>query len=94
MLTYEREQVLVMAITRLKGLPYLNKVVVVWNNPVPPSHNMVWPDIGVPVIVSLFSVPLLQDIYGLQHEKTYLQWFANNKGAVGFAQSNQHFIIR
>lgn len=51
MLTYEREQVLVMAVSRLKGLPYLNKVVVVWNNPLPPSDTMVWPDIGVPVHV-------------------------------------------
>ena len=54
MLTYEREQVLVMAISRLKGLPYLNKVVVVWNNPLPPSDSMVWPDIGIPVHVSYF----------------------------------------
>ena len=51
MLTYERSDVLIQAVTRLKGLPYLNKVIVVWNNPAPPSENLGWPDIGVPVVV-------------------------------------------
>ncbi|XP_052763160.1 exostosin-like 3 isoform X2 [Mya arenaria] len=51
MLTYERSDVLIKAITRLKGLPYLNKVIVVWNNPSMPSENLGWPEIGVPVVV-------------------------------------------
>merc|ERR1719509_630755 len=33
MLTYQREQVLLNSLARLYGLPYLNKVVVVWNSP-------------------------------------------------------------
>jgi len=59
MLTYERSDVLIRAITRLKGLPYLNKVVVVWNNPAMPSENLGWPDIGVPVVVSIMSFILM-----------------------------------
>jgi len=51
MLTYEREQVLLASIARLVGLPYLNKVLVVWNSPKPPSEDLRWPDIGVPVQV-------------------------------------------
>lgn len=52
-LTYERELVLMESIQRLVGLQYLNKVVVVWNSPKPPSLSLRWPDIGVPVHVSL-----------------------------------------
>ncbi|KAJ4429032.1 hypothetical protein ANN_26028 [Periplaneta americana] len=51
MLTYEREQVLINSLSRLYGLPYLNKVVVVWNSPKPPLEDLRWPDIGVPVHV-------------------------------------------
>lgn len=51
MLTYERENVLITALQRLKGLPFLNKAVVVWNNPSPPSPELKWPDIGVPIHV-------------------------------------------
>ncbi|KAF4528806.1 hypothetical protein B566_EDAN017309 [Ephemera danica] len=51
LLTYEREQVLLASIGRLLGLPYLNKVVVVWNSPKPPVEDLRWPDIGVPVHV-------------------------------------------
>jgi len=54
-LTYEREAVLVNAVSRLKGLPHLNKVVVVWNSPQPPNEDLHWPDIGVNVHVSLVS---------------------------------------
>lgn len=49
LLTYEREQVLLDSIARLRGLPYLNSVVVVWNSPKPPSADLKWPDIGMPV---------------------------------------------
>jgi len=51
MLTYEREQVLINSLARLYGLPYLNKVLVVWNSPQPPSSDLQWPDIGVPIHV-------------------------------------------
>ena len=52
MLTYEREAVLLDSVGRLRGLPHLNKVIVVWNSPRPPSSDLRWPDIGVPVHVS------------------------------------------
>lgn len=52
MLTYEREAVLVSALQRLKGVPHLNRVVVVWNSPKPPSPDLHWPDINVPISVS------------------------------------------
>ncbi|OXU17778.1 hypothetical protein TSAR_011354 [Trichomalopsis sarcophagae] len=51
MLTYEREQVLINSLARLYGLPYLNKVIVVWNSPKPPMEDLRWPDIGVPIHV-------------------------------------------
>lgn len=51
MLTYEREQVLMDSLGRLYGLPYLNKVIVVWNSPKPPLEDLRWPDIGVQVVV-------------------------------------------
>lgn len=51
MLTYEREQVLMDSLGRLYGLPYLHKVVVVWNSPKPPLEDLRWPDIGVRVDV-------------------------------------------
>lgn len=50
-LTYEREQVLMDSLGRLYGLPYLHKVIVVWNSPKPPLEDLRWPDIGVPVAV-------------------------------------------
>ncbi len=53
MLTYEREAVLINAIRRLKGLPHLNKVIVVWNSPQPPHEEVKWPDIGVQIHVSI-----------------------------------------
>ncbi|XP_056635228.1 exostosin-3 [Diorhabda sublineata] len=51
LLTYEREQVLLDSIARLRGLPYLNSVIVVWNSPRLPSPELRWPDIGAPVHV-------------------------------------------
>ncbi|XP_060518039.1 exostosin-3 isoform X2 [Cylas formicarius] len=51
LLTYEREQVLLDSISRLRGLPYLHSVVVVWNSPRPPNPELRWPDIGAPVHV-------------------------------------------
>jgi alpha-1,4-N-acetylglucosaminyltransferase EXTL3 len=40
MLTYEREPVLMDSLSRLYGLPYLNKVIVVWNSEMPPSPDL------------------------------------------------------
>ncbi|XP_066599206.1 exostosin-3 [Prorops nasuta] len=51
LLTYEREQVLINSLARFYGLPYLNKVLVVWNSPKPPVEDLKWPDIGVPIHV-------------------------------------------
>jgi len=51
MLTYQREHVLMNSLARLYGLPYLNKVVVVWNSRSPPADDLRWPDIGVPIHV-------------------------------------------
>ncbi len=51
MLTYEREEVLVSSLQRLNNLPYLNKVVVVWNSPKLPSAELVWPKLNVEVVV-------------------------------------------
>jgi alpha-1,4-N-acetylglucosaminyltransferase EXTL3 len=51
MLTYERNEVLLLALERLSDLDGLSKVVVVWNNPSPPPSTMRWPDIGVPLEV-------------------------------------------
>ena len=56
-LTYQREQVLLSALSRFYGLPYLNKVIVIWNDPLsPPPETMKWPEIGVPIEVSIHSV--------------------------------------
>lgn len=51
-LTYEREAVLMDTLHRLKGLPYLNKVIVIWNNPHKlPDSDLRWPLIDVPIRV-------------------------------------------
>ena len=39
------------SLARLYGLPYLNKVIVVWNSPHPPPADLQWPDIGVEILV-------------------------------------------
>ena len=59
-LTYKRDLVLMEALQRLVGLQYLNKVVVVWNNPKPPAPSLRWPDIGVPIHVSATLYPVLE----------------------------------
>lgn len=48
LLTYERDSVLVGALERLHQLPYLNKVIVVWNNVHREPPN-IWPSLHVPV---------------------------------------------
>lgn len=50
-LTYKRMTSLVALLNRLKGLPFLNKVLIVWNDPTPPSPYTLWPDLGVPLQV-------------------------------------------
>lgn len=51
MLTYDRNEVLIESLKRLDALPFLNKVVVVWNNPEYPGDDLQWPDIGVEIVV-------------------------------------------
>uniref|UniRef100_A0A4D5S5W6 glucuronosyl-galactosyl-proteoglycan 4-alpha-N-acetylglucosaminyltransferase n=2 Tax=Ixodes scapularis TaxID=6945 RepID=A0A4D5S5W6_IXOSC len=51
MLTYEREAVLIDSLQRLRSLPHLNKVIVVWNSQKAPSPELRWPEIGVPIEV-------------------------------------------
>lgn len=51
MLTYERNEVLVEALKRLRDLDHLAKVVVVWNGLEPPPDGMSWPELGVPLEV-------------------------------------------
>uniref|UniRef100_A0A5S6QUL4 Glycosyl transferase 64 domain-containing protein n=1 Tax=Trichuris muris TaxID=70415 RepID=A0A5S6QUL4_TRIMR len=51
MLTYNREQVLIQALLRLADLPYLNKVIVVWNGESEPSSDLVWPKLSAPIVV-------------------------------------------
>lgn len=48
LLTYERDSVLIGALERLHQLPYLNKVIVVWNNVHREPPNT-WPSLHVPV---------------------------------------------
>ena len=52
MLTYERNEVMLEALGRLRDLDHLAKVVVVWNSPKPPPPDMKWPDIGAAIDVS------------------------------------------
>ena len=50
--TYERKALLMKTLERLKNLAYLNKIVVIWNSiHQPPSENMIWPDVGAPIVV-------------------------------------------
>lgn len=52
LLTYEREAILMKTLERLKGMAFLNKIIVIWNSiNHPPGHDIIWPDVGVPVIV-------------------------------------------
>ena len=51
MLTYDRNEVLIESLKRLDQLPFLNKVLVIWNNPEYPGEDIQWPDIGVEIVV-------------------------------------------
>lgn len=48
LLTYERDTVLVGALERLHQLPYLNKIIVVWNN-IHREPPETWPSLHIPV---------------------------------------------
>ncbi|VDM09912.1 unnamed protein product [Wuchereria bancrofti] len=49
LLTYQRDVVLASALERLNNMPYLNKVLVIWNGREPPLERS-WPRLHVPVI--------------------------------------------
>ena len=51
MLTYKREDVLYISLSRLVNQPNLNKVVVVWNSLYLAPSDYKWPDIGAPIEV-------------------------------------------
>ena len=51
MLTYQRNDVMLEALKRLRGLRYLAKVIIIWNNEEDPSGSIEWPDIGVHIEV-------------------------------------------
>lgn len=69
------------SLSRLHGLPYLNKVIVVWNSPTLPSSDFRLPDIGIPIqvigfsyVYRLFSVVIVVRYFGrfslFKREKT------------------------
>ena len=70
MLTYQRNKVLMEALGRLDDVAFLNKVVVVWNNPETPPGDLEWPDIGVPIevrcISSVLGLPRVLSIIGIR----------------------------
>ncbi|CAC5402807.1 EXTL3 [Mytilus coruscus] len=49
MLLYDRMDVMLENIASLKGLPFLSKVIIIWNNPINSSIQLTWPEIGVPI---------------------------------------------
>lgn len=52
LLTYERKTMLMKTLERLKGLAYLNKILVIWSGVhQQPGSDMIWPDVGVPIVV-------------------------------------------
>ena len=61
-ITYHRVKPLMNVLVRLKDCPYLDKVVIVWNNEPTFQHpkELKWPDIGVPVEVNVKL--LLRDV--------------------------------
>jgi hypothetical protein len=50
------------SLSRLNGLPYLNKVLVVWNSPKPPLEDLRWPEIGVPIHVGIYLILIFYNI--------------------------------
>ena len=80
MLTYKREMVLLEALSRLAGLQYLNKVIVVWNSPGDSPSDLNWPDIGVPVKVC-------------SHQQNLLQKYVSFVMLMGFLLLNAHVFF-
>ena len=39
------------SILTFKGLPHLNKILVIWNSARPPSADLRWPEVGAPIVV-------------------------------------------
>ena len=60
-MTYKRNKELMEGLAQLKGIPSLNKVVIVWNNEDDPSADLNWPEIGVPIVVS--HLPFQYSVY-------------------------------
>ena len=54
-LTYHRETSLIKLVEKLKNCPFLDKVVIVWNNEQNIKHpkQYKWPDIGIPIEVNM-----------------------------------------
>ena len=50
-LTFERQSVLIDSLQRLKSLPYLNKIVIIWNSKSLPESDLKWPELGVEIVV-------------------------------------------
>ena len=50
-LAYDRFDVLLGVIRKLSGVPQLEKVIVVWNNPSDPPPSLEWPQLSVPLKV-------------------------------------------
>ena len=49
MLTYNRDAVLSASLERLNGLPFLNRIIVVWNN-IDRKPQAAWPRLHVPIV--------------------------------------------
>ena len=54
-LTYHRKKALIKLVEKLKNCPFLDKVVIVWNNEQNIKHpkQYKWPDIGIPIEVNM-----------------------------------------
>lgn len=50
-LAYNRLDALVSVVVKLSGVPCLNKVIIVWNNPSDPPPDLEWPQLPVPLKV-------------------------------------------
>ena len=62
-LTYDRTELLQQQLAQFNGLPYLHKVLVIWNNPKYPPPTLQWPHIHVNIQVSLASCLFVGYVY-------------------------------
>ncbi|KAL5967737.1 Exostosin-like 3 [Taenia solium] len=84
-LTYDREAVLSVMLEGLLNLAYLHSVVVIWNNPKPPSEGLIWPKLHVPIYTE--ALLMLDDDVTLRHDEIVLAfriWRENRDRIVGF----------